>query len=289
MLYTIDNGILEARIESKGAELRNLIHMESGEEFMWGADPAYWGKTSPVLFPFVGGVKDDTYTYKGVSYRGSKHGFARDCEFEVVEQEGSRIVFKISSTEETMKDYPFEFDFFMEYSIEGREVKLEYRVVNKTRGEMYFSLGAHPAFATPSDEHIDFEDYYLEFEKEEEAKSYTLEGMYISNKKIDYLEGKRIKLKRDMFAKDAIMFERLASKVVTLKNNKNSKSVRVDYTGFPLIAFWNVPGADYVCIEPWCGIADFIDSNGRLEEKYAIERLDEGKEFSRVLRIEVNL
>ena len=289
MLYTINNGILEASIESKGAELRNLKLMEEDTEFMWGADPEYWGKTSPVLFPFVGGLKDDSYTYKGITYKGSKHGFARDTEFEVVENTGDKIVFKLSSTERTLKDYPFEFDFFMTYSFAGTELLIEYRVENKTEGEIYFSLGAHPAFATPTTEDIKFSDYYLEFEHEEKAKTYVLDGLFVSKKKRDYLEGKKINLKEDIFVNDAIMFEGLSSKVVSLKNNVNSRCVTMDYTGFPIIAFWNVPGADYVCIEPWCGIADFVGNSGKIEEKYGIERLPEGREFSRVLRIQVSL
>lgn len=289
MLYRIDNGILEAVIESKGAELKNLRLLESGEEFMWSGDPEYWGKTSPILFPFVGGVKNDTYTYRGVEYRGSKHGFSRDMEFQVAESSKEKVVFKLSSDKKTLENYPFEFDFYITYTLEGSELIMEYRVVNKTSGEMYFSLGGHPAFATPTDGDVEFSDYYLEFEKEEEAKTYTLEGMYIGDKRVDYLEGRRINLKKDTFIEDAIMFEGLASKRVSLKNKKNKRSVTVDYTGFPFIAFWNVPGADYVCIEPWCGIADFAKSNGKIEEKYGIERLTEGEEFSRVLRIQVSL
>ncbi len=289
MLYKIDNGILEAVIESKGAELRNLRLVDDNTEFMWGADPAYWGKVSPVLFPFVGGIKEGTYTYKGVEYRGSKHGFARDNEFMVVEQSEARIVFKLSSSEKTKEIYPFDFEFYMEYALEGEELFIDYRIVNKTKGEILFSIGAHPAFATPTNEEIKFSDYYLEFEKEEKAKSYTLDGMYVGAKKVDYLDGRVMRLEKDTFINDAVMFEGLNSKVVSLKNTKNSRSVRVDYTGFPFIAFWNVPGADYVCIEPWCGIADFADSNGKIEEKYGIERLTEGKEFSRVLRIQVSL
>lgn len=289
MLYKIDNGILEAIIESKGAELRSLKLIDEKVEFMWGADPEYWGKVSPVLFPFVGGVKDDTYTYNGRKYRGSKHGFARDNEFEVAEQSEARIVFKLSSSEKTKEVYPFEFDFYMTYCFDGDELLIDYKVVNKTNGEIYFSLGAHPAFATPTSEEIEFSDYYLEFEKIEKAKSYTLDGMYISNKKVDYLDGRVMNLEKDTFINDAVMFEGLESKVVSLKNSKDNRCVRMDYTGFPFIAFWNVPGADYVCIEPWCGIADFADSNGKIEEKYGIERITEGKEFSRVLRIQVSL
>ena len=289
MLYTIDNGILEAVIESKGAELKNLRLLENSEEFMWSGDPEYWGKTSPVLFPFVGGVKDGVYTYRGTEYRGSKHGFARDMEFQVVESSADRVVFRLSSGQKTLEIYPFEFDFYISYSFEGDELVIGYRVVNKTEGEMYFSLGGHPAFATPTEDGVEFSDYYLEFEKEEEAKTYTLEGMYIADKRVDYLEGRRINLRKDTFIEDAIMFEGLASKRVSLKNKKNKRSVTMDYTGFPFIAFWNVPGADYVCIEPWCGIADFANTNGKIEEKYGIERLTQGEEFSRVLRIQVSL
>ncbi len=285
--YRIEDKGLEIEVLSKGAELRSLKY--NGIEFMWEADPKYWGKTSPVLFPFIGGIKDEKYTFKGKEYVGTKHGFARDMEFQMVEQKDNKLVFKLSATKETLLNYPFDFDFYIEYLIVLGGLTINYRVVNKGLDKMYFSLGAHPAFATPTNKDIKFEDYYLEFDKDEVSKTYNLEGMFIAKERSDYLEGKNIDLKTNMFGDDTLMFEGLNSKAVTLKNTKDSRSVRMEYEGFPILAFWNVDGADYICIEPWCGIADFAESSGRLEEKYGIEVIEAKSEFLRSLKIQVSV
>lgn len=289
MEFNLKNNAIELRVNSKGAELVGIKDLVTGQEYVWQKDPKFWAKSSPVLFPFVGAIKDNRYFYNGKQYDISlKHGFARDNEFKLSSQGEDFLEFVFSSNEETKKLYPFDFNFFMKYIIEDKTVKIEYRVENLTDGDMYFSLGAHPAFATPTNENIAFTDYYIEFEKEEAGEIFGLNGALISSKdKIKFFEGKRINLEKNSFINDAAIVENPNSNIVWLKNSKNNSGVKFDFSGFKYIAFWNVPGADYVCFEPWNGISDYDNASGELTEKVGIEKLEKNGEYIRELNITI--
>jgi len=288
MGYRITDGIVEAIIESHGAELKSFKLLKNNEEFMWKADPKFWGRTSPVLFPIVGGLKDGKYSHHGITYEMGQHGIARDNEFKVISHGENKIVFLFESNEETLKNYPFEFKLYMEYSLKNGCLSIEYRVENASHEDIYFSIGAHPAFNTPTDENVKFSDYYLEFEKNETASRFPLEGRNISRNTINFLEDtKIIELREDMFKDDALIFKNLDSKNVSLKCKKNTRVVTMDYSNFEYIAFWNKVGAEFVCLEPWNGIADFVDASGKLEEKDGIIKLEGQGKYKTVLKIEI--
>ena len=286
MGYKITDGIAEAVIDSHGAELKSLKLLKSNEEFMWDADPKFWGRTSPVLFPIVGGLKDGKYSYHGTTYEMGQHGFARDNEFKVVSQEGTKIVFLFESDEKTLKNYPFEFKFYIEYSLENGWLSIEYRVENLSREEMYFSIGAHPAFSIPTGKDVKISDYYLEFEKKETAPILPLEGRSVSRNTIKFLQNnEKIELREDLFKDDALIFKDLDSKSVSLRCKKNTRVVTMNYSNFEYIAFWNKVGAEFICLEPWNGIADFVDASGRLEEKDGILKLEGQGRYKADLKI----
>jgi len=279
MEYKITDEIVEAVIDSHGAELKSLKLLKNNEEFMWNADP---------LFPIVGGLKDGKYSYHGTTYEMEQHGFARDNKFEVIFHERSKVVFLLNSNEETLKKYPFKFKFYMEYSLKNGSLSIEYRVENLSHEEMYFSVGAHPAFSIPTDGETEISDYYLEFEKKETARVFPLEGRNVSRKTIKFLENsERIELREDLFKDDALIFKKLDSKKVSLKCKKNTRVVTMDYSDFEYIAFWNKVGAEFLCLEPWNGIADFVDANGRLEEKDGIIKLKSKGKYGANLKIGV--
>lgn len=283
-MFKKEFGNILIEVEKKGAELKSL--KLNGKEFMWDARPEFWGKTSPVLFPFVGGLKDGKFIYNGKEYESGRHGFARDNEFELVEEGENFLKFLFKSNEETLKVYPFDFEFFITYEIKGNTVAVVYEVNNLTDGEMYFSLGAHPAFAC--DEEIDYKDFYLEFDKKEDADLYLLDGMYIKDEPVEYLKNEdRINLTKELFEGDALVFNNLKSDSLTLKNNKNKDFVKVSLTGFPWLGIWAPVGAPFVCIEPWYGVADFVSHNGKIEEKVAINKLDKGENFEATMEITV--
>lgn len=289
MIYKINDGKVEAAIDNFGAELKSLVVLENNEEFMWDANPEFWGRTSPVLFPIVGGLKGGSYEYQGKKYEMGQHGFARDNEFEIISEKKDELVFLLTSNEETKKIYPFDFKFYITYSLKEGKLNIEYKVENLDTNEMYFSIGAHPAFSTPTNDEIKFSDYYLEFEKNETASIFPLEGRNISRKTIEFLKDEKvIPLKDDTFKNDAIIFKNLNSKVVSLKCHKNTRVVTMDYSDFEYIAFWNKVGAKFVCLEPWNGIADFVDASGKLEEKDGIIKLEGNKSYKVNLGIAIN-
>ena len=273
-LNTLKHGNVEIGVLSKGAELSS--YKVDGKEFMWDRQPEFWAASSPVLFPFVGVIKDGKYVFEGKDYEiTTRHGFARNNDFDLVEKGENFLKFKFSSNEETLEKYPFEFDFFLIYTIIDNSLEIKYEVLNKTKGDMYFSLGAHPAFALELNDEIKLEDYYLEFEKDETAQIYQLRSdALILEEKKDYLQNEKIiKLSGTIFDNDAIIFENLNSAKVTLKCSKSTRELSMDYSKFPFVAFWSKPKAPFVCIEPWFGISDFANCTGKLEEKKGILKL----------------
>lgn len=289
MELRLNNGLLEVRLESFGAELVGLRDLENNREYMWQKDSKFWAKCSPILFPFVGAIKDNRYFYTGKEYQiTTKHGFARDYEFKVSSQDDTSIEFLFESNEETLKIYPFNFKLYLKYILNGKKLRMEYRVENLGDKKMYFSLGAHPAFATPVGENIDYSDYYIEFEKEESGEVKVLNGALINSKKVEKVfEGKKLLLTKDRFKNDALIIENPNSYKVNLKNDKNKYNVSFTYKGFKYMAFWNMVGAEYVCLEPWCGISDYDNCSGNIEEKNGIETLEAKEKFVRKIEIEI--
>jgi galactose mutarotase-like enzyme len=286
-MFVIENNELRVEIAKKGAEIKKLINKANSEDYMWRADSAFWGKTAPVLFPFIGGQNHSKFKVDGEEFAQLKHGFARDYDFDVVEEKADYIKFVFSSNDETFAKYPYDFDFYIVYYLEGNKLFTKYIVDNNTADEMYFSVGAHPAFATPVNDDLKLDDYYIEFEKEEDAETFLLDGVLLTRETKKVLSGNILELKEDTFAADAYVFENLNSTYVTLKNKKNSNAVKVSFEGFPYCAFWNIPGADFLCIEPWYGINDFVDFEGDLSEKAGTQVLYEGETFEAVLSFEI--
>ena len=149
MRYVLENDILTVEIDSFGAELKSVKRKSDDFEYMWQGDPKYWGRTSPVLFPFVGVPKDKEYRYAGKTYAMGQHGFARDMEFTLERTEQTKIWFVLASTEETLEKYPFTFRLYIGYELCEKEVKVLWKVENTDDKPMYFSIGAHPAFCCP--------------------------------------------------------------------------------------------------------------------------------------------
>ncbi len=289
-ILKLDN--TEIGVYSRGAEL--FSYKVNGEEFMWEANPEFWGASSPVLFPFVGTVKNQKYSYEGKEYDiTTRHGFARTEEFELTERTENTLKFKFSSNEETLKKYPFKFDLYITYTIDKDILEVKYNVVNRTSGEMYFSIGAHPAFALKINDGISLDDYYLELETCEQVKRIPLNENGLAMKKDDadyFLNGEnRIDINDNVFNEDAIIFENIKSKKVAIKCRKNSKILEMDFEGFPFIAFWSKPKAPFVCLEPWYGITDFENATGNLKDKKGIEKLDINNEFTAKFKIKAGI
>ena len=272
---TITNSILTAEIKHTGAELFSLKN-NSSKEYIWEGDPAFWGKHSPILFPIVGTLKNNSYQYNGKEYQLSRHGFAREMDFELIDKKENSATFSLKSSNETTKKYPFDFELQLTYTLENKSLKIEYKVINNGMAQMPFSIGAHPAFALRGN----FEDYSLEFEDEKPLDYFLLDDGLISDTTATLqLNKKQLHLNYKLFENDALVFKTISSKSLTILENSNP-ILKVNYEGFPNLGIWTPQDAPFICIEPWFGYSDTATNFGNLFEKEGIQILDVNAVFN---------
>jgi galactose mutarotase-like enzyme len=280
--YEIKNEFIKAKINSFGAELNSLQKNNNNFEYIWQADKNYWARHSPVLFPIVGRLKEDTYIYKDKIYSLSQHGFARDKEFELLKKESDFIEFSLKNDEKTLEIYPFLFELNISYKLENTKLIISYKIRNKSEDKMYFSIGAHPAFNISKGD-------FLEFENVEKTKRYFLneKGLIYKNEDMNLPEN-RLLLDENIFKNDALVFNDSSIKSVILKDENSNKILKVEFERFPYLGIWSKPNlAPFVCIEPWFGVADEENSNQNIEEKKGIQVLEKDEVFSCFYSIEV--
>lgn len=281
MNVTISNQTLTATINSKGAELNSL--KKENRDYVWEGNPEFWGKHSPILFPIVGTLKGNSYEYKGEKFELSRHGFARDQEFKVVESSENKAVFLLSSSEETLKVYPFEFELQVIYTLEENQLQIQYKVKNNGSSSMPFSIGGHPAFALPGN----FEDYSLRFEKQETLQSFTLENDLVSDKTNTFeLKEKQFPLNYASFENDALIFKTMKSKSIEILENQKPL-LRFKFDDFPNFGIWTKVNAPFICLEPWLGYSDTFKANGNLFDKEGSIALEENATFDAHFDIEI--
>ena len=282
MFYTIENEFLTAQINDFGAELHSLRAKEDGHEYIWQGDPAVWTGQSPVLFPIIGRLLDDTYRYNGTAYSMPKHGFARKRAFTLVSCERNEAVFMLRSDGETRACYPFDFELYVKFMLGGKTLRVLHTVVNKNDGEMYFSLGAHPGFNCALGDR-------LEFDKNETVDTETIDSDSIRlAEKTPVLRNERtVTITEHVFDRDALILSGLRSKAVTLRTQTHAHEVRLTFGDVPYLGIWAKPGAPYVCIEPWCGVNDDRRPRADISEKDAIVRLPAGSIFDLAYTAEI--
>jgi galactose mutarotase-like enzyme len=288
-MISIENQQLRISIQPKGAELQSIFHKGHDTEYMWGGDPAIWGKHSPLLFPIVGTLKGNTYYYEDKPYTLSRHGFARDREFTVETREADSIGLLLKSDADTRQNFPFDFELRVGYRLQDSTLVTGYRVSNPAAAPLYFSIGGHPAFRVPLVPGTNYTDYYLEFDQAENAPRWPISKDGLIEKQPQPLldHSRTLALTKDLFAKDALVLKHPASSGVALKSARTERGLKLDYPGFPFLGIWAAPNADFVCLEPWCGIADSVDSNQQLTEKEGIQRLEPGESFERTWTLTV--
>jgi galactose mutarotase-like enzyme len=282
-MIEIENEWLKVGIERKGAEVRIVKHTKNGLDYMWSGDDKYWGRVSPILFPIVGRLKDDHYTFNGQTYKMSQHGFLRDVEFNVLEQSATTVAFVFESAGQLKDVYPFEFKAIIRYTLKEDSLLIKWEVVNQNKREMYFSIGAHPAFNIPLVENETIEDYRLHFTSaaNKEVIEYELKNSLIHEKgKANGLSS--MPLTNSLFANDALVFSNIDK--IKLVSHISNHGVEVSFGNFPFVGIWSrymddQTIAPFVCIEPWYGIADVYHTSGEFSEKFGINRLESGSTF----------
>ncbi len=281
-MITISNEFLTATFSEIGAELKSLKCAD--KEHIWYGDPAFWTGSSPVLFPICSGLKDDEFIYEGKTYTLQKHGFARRAKFDVETVDGNSATFLLSSDNCPQDNYPFKYEFRITYTLTGKKLNVEYNIRNLTDGDMYFSVGAHEAYLCAEG----IENYQIVFEKAENLDAYQLVGPLLSDETKSYGQNTNVlQLDNSLFENDCLIFKNLNSRSVNLVNKTTEQKIKVDFEGFPYLLVWTVPNAPFICIEPWCGITDNVNTNKVLCDKEGIEKIEKGGSFYRIHSFEL--
>ena len=257
MLITVKNDQMMLTVDTLGAQMMQL-QSSQGIEYLWQGDPAYWADRSPVLFPFIGRLTNNSYRYCGKVYPMGIHGFAAASEFTPVEQAEDRVVLELAATAETKTQYPFDFSFQITYALEGSTLSVTYCVRNHDEKTLPFGVGGHPGFNVPLLPTERFEDYKLIFTQacQPDRVGFT-SAVYLSGVDEAYpLENeKELPLRHDLFDEDAVILKNMAREV-TLKSGVSGHGVTVSYPDMPYLGIWHWPKTDapYVCIEPWTSL-----------------------------------
>lgn len=272
MYYKIENELLTCEIDDMGAQLHSLKLKENGKEYIWQGNPDIWYGQSPVLFPVIGQLLNDSYRYNGVEYSMPKHGLARKLLFNVKECAGAKAVFSLESDENTRKSYPFDFELLVAFELKEKSLINTMTVINKTKGEMYFSIGAHPGFNCKIGDVIEFE-----LPETLETERIDADSLLV-DEKIPVIENSReIVITKDIFNNDALILSNIKSKKLRIKSDYE---VEFTFGDCPVLGIWAKPNAPYVCIEPWYGINDNREFKKDISEKRKIMRLEEGGSFA---------
>ncbi len=284
MRHFLENSELKVEIDSFGAELKSVLNKNNYREYMWYGNGRFWGRTSPVLFPFVGSLKNKQYTWEGNTYPMGQHGFARDYEHEVVSKDDTSIWFSFKSSDETLARYPFCFELQIGYELTGNTLKVLWRVINPDTKTMYFQIGAHPAFLCPIHGEEDKTGYKLYFDGVNEIHHHgniVSTGMALREDIIMPLDNGRALITKDFFDRCTIMVEGNQTGLVGIEDPAGERILDVKFNT-PLFAIWSPEGknAPFICIEPWYGRCDADDFAGDLSAREFTNVLGAGEEFS---------
>jgi len=280
--FFIENSFLKVGINQVGAEFASLQSVADGTEYLWQADPKYWGRHSCILFPYIGKVWEDKFRIGEKTYHGKQHGFARNMLFEKILLEKEKAIFQLKHGEKILDEYPYQFSLLVKYVLEKNQLHIIYEVENLDDQAIYFSLGAHPAFNVPLKKNEKRSDYILEFEKAEKVKTLEITNGYLDGNSRAIFDGKNtIQIADDLFEKDALIFKNLESNFLHLKNSEGEKIWTFTFEGFPYLGIWSKnEESPFICIEPWFGVADEMNASWDFREKEGIVKLDIGKKFS---------
>ena len=288
--YTLHTPQCRATFASHGAELTSLVTSADGLEYIWPGDPAVWGRHAPVLFPLVGRLPGDAYLHEGRAYQLPQHGFARDQPFTVLRHGPTELVFRLTHDEATRAVFPFDFELTITYTLRERQLTVRWDVRNPAPSQpLLFSIGAHPAVRCPLLPGEAFADYYFEFDHPVTLERHLLRGGLLTGATAPVLQQAReLPLSYELFADDALVFKHYDFTRLTLRSRKSAHFVRFSFAGFPYLGLWTKgPGAGFVCVEPWHGVASPTGKPGELHEKEGILTLEPGQVFSAEYSMEV--
>jgi galactose mutarotase-like enzyme len=293
-IHVLENDFLTIQINELGAELTSICDQLTKVEYLWNANPDYWRRHACILFPFVGTLKNKSYTYQGQTYSALPHGFARDMTFELIQKTEHEIWFSLEASEETLKNYPFLFRLELGYRLQERTITALWRVINRDEKQMHFSIGGHPAFNCPLDPDEDQSEYFITFDTNKPIRYLHVNENGLLEKKPQELQNVLttdhglLPIDSRLFDYDALIIEDNQCHKVSLLDPSNLPYVTVTFDA-PLFGLWSPAKkkAPFICIEPWYGRCDASDFNGSLEDRDWSNSLQSGEIFETSYTIEI--
>jgi galactose mutarotase-like enzyme len=271
-------------------ELSSIRSKHSNQEYLWQGNPAFWTGQAPVLFPIIGALKNGQLNYQGKFFELPKHGLVRNSvKPKLIESGTDFLRFGMAWDAETLEIYPFKFSLEITFLLDGKSLQIQHWITNSADESMLYSIGGHPAFNCPLKADESYEDYYLEFEEEETAATWLIDqsGLISLEQKPILDHTKNLPLHSHLFDYDALVFKNLKSSSVKLFHRKKGPLLAVDFEDFNYLGIWAKPAAPFVCIEPWLGIADSVDSSQNFEEKEGILKLASGQSDQKIYSISI--
>lgn len=287
---TIQNKHLKVTVDRLGAQLTSIRLKSDNTEYLWQGDTITWRDHAILQFPIIGNVDSNQYRLDGVVYKIMSHGFARLSNFNISKKAGDFIEYQLESNDETRKMYPFDFVFTVRYQLVKQLLKVIFTVKNTGNNEMYFTLGYHPGFNCPIlPEKEKFTDYYLKFGKKETLyRTYLEKNLLTGQQEIVLNNTDILGIKKELFSNDALVFEQIKSRSISLRSKISKKSVTINIADAPYLGIWS-PAKDgnFVCIEPWYGLADFKNKIVDFKNKAGMKKLNPNQIFSAKFEIQI--
>ncbi len=274
MVGYVSSGELEIGVKRFGAVLTSVKSKKTGYQFLWQGNPEIWNGQSPILFPVIGRLLDDRFILKGKEYSVIRHGIARHNDFELFSQTAGKLTLVQRENEETLKSYPFKYELFVSFAVDGNKLTVTHTVKNTNNDKMYFCIGAHPAFNCEIGDTVEFETNETAYCERIDSDSILIDGrdLILNN-------SNTVKILPDTFSKDAMIFSGLQSKYVIL-NKRDGRKVKFTFADAPFFAVWSKPNAPFVCLEPWYGINDSYEKVDDISKKRGIVALEPRRDFS---------
>jgi len=290
-MIILSNDILTISVKERGAELAGIT--KGDKQYLWQADPVFWGRHSPVLFPIVGSVWNSRYRADGREYQMGQHGFARDMDFVLVSSSADEVRYRLESSEETMVNYPWPFILEIGYRLRGNMIDVIWEVENPSEADIFFQIGAHPAFYYPDYDPQSIDRGYLSFEGKEILECIRLreKGCVDVDDKYPLVlrENGLLPLTSETFDPiDTIILQDSQVSKVTLHRQDGSPWLALSFDA-PVVGIWSPPGmnAPFICIEPWYGRCDRAEYDGDYRDRDWVNRLEPGEKFSSLYTIEI--
>lgn len=287
MVIELKNDFLTVQFKEFGGALSS-IKDKDGIEYLWQGDPKYWSSQAPVLFPICGSLRDDEAIYRPnvrPHFTGiiPRHGLVRKKNFSYHPISEDSVAFSLTPDSDMLANYPYDFELKIIYTLIEKTIKVTYQVSNReSEKRMPYFIGGHPGFNCPLLDGEEYEDYYLEFEKEETCsvpETFPETGLLDVTKRTPFLNHQKVlELDYALFAKDAITLDRLASRSISLKSHKHAKGLRLDFADFPNLILWSTANkSPFIALEPWSGLSTSLDESDILEDKRQVTFVDSRK------------